>query len=118
MPQPPSPRQPRRSLVYYLEVMNRDTDAPFGRVVDLTTGGAKILSDAPSTVGEVYRLQIVWDREELGVEHLLFEGECMWCQTDVNPDYYVSGFRFVAPGPALRRQIERVINTIGFSESE
>lgn len=85
----------RSNLYYYLKVCVRETNTPFGHLVDITPEGIMIVSEKPIPTGTVYDLQMEFPKEILGEKRLDFSARSMWCRKDMNPDYFDTGFQFL-----------------------
>ena len=84
----------RRNLIYYLRVIDRNTRILLGRVVDITDEGMRLITDDPIIPHTRMKLQILLPKPINEVGEIDVNGECMWCEQDVNPDYYACGFHF------------------------
>lgn len=105
----------RIPLHYYLMVSEKGTRKELGYMIDVSKEGFKLLSEGPISVGSellcVLRLpEFFNDRKEIS-----FLATTCWCQKDVNPDYYVSGYRIkdIEPdGPAV---ISTIMHFYGYN---
>jgi hypothetical protein len=85
----------RRQLIYYLQVLDRGTGQLVGRLADITTEGLMLISPEPIEEKKVFEVKMVLPTEIQGDKAVTFDAESIWCQQDVNPDLYVTGFRFL-----------------------
>lgn len=108
----------RRHLLFYLQVLNRDTGAALGRMGDVTTEGMLLISDAVAEVGRVYRIRVVLPEEGFGDEALDLDGQCLWCSRDRNPGLVLCGLKFLGPGRDARRTIEELVREYGFLDGQ
>ena len=88
----------RRHLIYYLRVFDRTTDQLIGYLVDITTGGLKLMSEEPLDINKTLQL-----RMELPVETshkfinkpVTFDAVSLRSDVDVNPQFYITGFKIL-----------------------
>ena len=99
----------------YLRVHDQDTDELVGHVVDVSSGGLMLVSDAPFEPMSHHKLSVVLPYTEQSDRTLDIDVECRWCGLDANDDYYDAGFRFVDPSAELREAINGVVEDVGFS---
>lgn len=118
----------RRNLIYYLEVFETKNDSLYSRVferengplaghlVDVTTEGLMLLSEKPVEVGAKFKFRMVLPEfmEESG--EIGFEGICAWSKRDVNPDYYLVGFKFDKLPEKKIKLINQLVMEAGFQD--
>ncbi len=104
----------RRNLIYYLEIYNTTTGQLFGRLVDITSEGIMIVCDEPKDLNRMYGLKMLLPDNELGKEDITFMAKSVWCKKDVNPQYYVTGFKLFNVVPEDRVIINRLIDRKAF----
>jgi hypothetical protein len=106
----------RRHLIYYLRVFDRNTDDLIGHLVDITPEGAMLISDRPIETNTVFQFRMALPREIIRREHLYFDAESLWCQKDVNPSFYNTGFRFVKVSRDHLVIIDQLLDDFGFRD--
>ena len=108
----------RRSLYYYLKVLDRDTGMEIGRLVDIHIAGLLLISEHKLENGKEINISIPVGDEELETvaKTLEIKAEVRWSKQDVNPDYYVSGLQFDNITSKQETLINRLIRTIGFNQ--
>ena len=84
----------RANLVYNLEVYDIDTEQCIGHLVDISLGGFKIISESQIATGKDYHFRICLP-EEHAKESFTMKTKSCWSKTDINPDYFASGFCFI-----------------------
>ena len=84
----------RANLVYNLEVYDLDTKQCVGHLVDISLGGFKMVSESQIETGKDYQFRIYLP-EDHSKEYLSIKGRSCWSKTDINPDYFASGFCFI-----------------------
>jgi hypothetical protein len=87
----------RRHLIYYLRVFEQGTNKLVGHLVDLTQEGIMLISENPIEVNKVYHLRMILPSRMGGNEEWLFDAESRWCNKDINPDFYDTGFKLLNP---------------------
>lgn len=92
---PDKRREKRKQLIYYLRVVDRNTDKLFGQLVDITTEGMKLVSEKPVEPDTTYELKMLLPEEIENRKEVYFEANCQWCKRDVNPNFYSIGFEFI-----------------------
>lgn len=85
--------QKRWQLIYYLQVFNIKDNSFIGHVVDINADGIMLLSEKPIEIGNKLEFRLILPKfiEEYG--EINFEGTCAWSKADVNPNYYLTGFK-------------------------
>jgi hypothetical protein len=84
----------RIHLVYYLLVFDRKTDKLVGNVVDITTGGMKLMSKEPVKPGTVHHFRMALPGEMGGSKEIVFEAKSVWSKNNLYSDFYGTGFVF------------------------
>lgn len=105
----------RHNLYMYLRVRDSETDELVGHVVDVSSAGMMMVSDAPFEPKEIRQLTIELPYTEQQERTVDLEAECRWCGPDANDDYFDAGFRFVNPTAELRELIHGVVEDVGFA---
>jgi PilZ domain len=107
----------RKHLIYYLQVVDRDTGELIGRLVDITAEGIMLLSEQPLPTGQVFQLRMLLPKEASEGDHLDFTAKSLWSARESNPDLYDTGFQFVGVTIENAKIIEDLISDYGFPES-
>lgn len=89
----------RRQLVYYLKVNDRLSRELVGRLVDITTEGMMLINSDPIETNRVYQLVLDLPSEMNESRPVNIDAKSLWSRKDVNPDFYVTGFRFLTVSP-------------------
>lgn len=87
-------RLKRRHLIYYLRIFRKDTNEQIAHLVNINKGGIMAVSEKPFEEGDVLECRMELPFEVSKTKEVDFEIECRWCKEDVNPDFYVTGFKF------------------------
>lgn len=106
--------QERHELNVYLEVRDGETGQTIGRIVDLTTGGLRLVSDEPLSSGHDYDLLIETDIGGEAQVPVRVAARCTWSGHDVNPDYHAAGLQFQNLQPRQQTLLARVIRNFRF----
>jgi len=98
----------RRHLIYYLRVFDRASGDLVGHLVDVTTVGMMLISEAPLPTDVEFELR-------MDLPPGLFESETwevgarsIWSRPDVNPVFWDTGLRFVG----FTREDELVVSDL------
>ncbi len=75
----------RRHLIYYLKVLDRETEELLGHLVDITEEGLMIVSENCLKEGKLMKMKMLLPREIEEKEQIEFDARSMWCRKDVNP---------------------------------
>ena len=106
----------RRHLIYYLKVLDRNTDELLGHLVDITEEGLMIVSETCYEQGPLMKMKMLLPREIEGKEEIEFDAQVMWCRRDVNPSLFGVGFKFEYVDVLSRQIIFELIHEFGFSD--
>ncbi len=108
----------RRTLYYYLRLLDRDTGEEIGRLVDIHVGGLLFISNEKFESGLEYNLRIPLKDEPVGAgsSYLDMKAVVRWSRQDINPDYYVTGMQFIDIDPGAEDVIEELVRKIGFKK--
>ena len=110
----------RRSLSYYMLVMEANTQETIGHLVDITPKGLLMDSPKPFPLEKVYRLHLETMPDVADKNYIVFTARTKWCLPDViEPYLYDIGFSIVdiAPHDAeiVQRIAEKYATQDGFS---
>jgi hypothetical protein len=108
----------RRLLLYYGRVYDERAQKQFGFLVDITERGFMLLSDEPFAIGEThnFRLEITSDIDQQH-SYLNFAAKSVWCEADIAPNKYNTGFEIVELKAEDIAIIQNIIKTYGFRDS-
>jgi hypothetical protein len=108
-------RMKRRHLIYYLEAVDRETDKLVGFLVDLTTKGIMLMSKTPIEAEKVFHLRILLRTDLSEKKYLNFDAKSKWCKKSVNTEIYDTGFELINTDISEFKEIEEIIDDLGFS---
>lgn len=106
----------RRHIIYYLLVFDQDTQSMLGHLVDITPHGMMVISEQPQEVGRLYNLRLLLPYQIAGKRELIFQAHSKWCQKDLNPDFYDTGFQLLNVSDEDIRTIDWLIEQAGFRD--
>ena len=104
----------RVHLIYYLRIFDNNTDVNMGHLVDITTEGIMMISEEEISRGKDFSFRMQLPTTITGREEVNFQARCLWCKKDINPDFYVSGFKIEKITPHEVKTITALINAYGF----
>ena len=106
----------RRHLIYYLRIMDQETNELLGHLVDITSEGIMLISEAPLPLNKVFHLRMMLPKEIIGKEVLEFSAQSLWSKKDINPDFYDTGFKLIDLIEADARRVDQLIHHFGFQD--
>lgn len=106
----------RRYIMYYSRVFDRRTGRVIGYIVDLTPEGAMIISEEPIEPDTVFRLRMDLPEELSDKGYIFFEARSVWCQPDVDPNFFDIGVQLIEIEDEDVALIERMIAEYGFRD--
>ena len=84
----------RIHLVYYLLVFDRETDDLVGHVVDITTGGMKLMGTKALRPDTIYHLRMLLPDDAGGSRPVNLDARCIWLTQNMFSDFWGTGFAF------------------------
>ena len=106
----------RRHLIYYLHVQERSSGTTIGYLVDISTEGIMIMSEDPIAVGTVLELKIMLESEMSAKQYLCFDSKVLRCEKSINGTSYDIGCKLLNLSPEDFREIEMIIEELGFRD--
>ena len=103
-------------LIFYLRAFDQDTGELLGHVVDISTGGIMLISDAPIPIDKDFRLWLDVPQEDGERERLFFEVHSLWSKRDVNPSFCDTGFSILNASPEALLRIQLLIDDLRLSD--
>ena len=104
----------RKALIYYLEVLERESGQTIGRSIDITVDGIQLVSETPLEVGRVYELNLQLPEEIQETSEILFDSRCVRSEKDPHSGYFYSGLQFKDQTPNDASIIELLISDYEF----
>ena len=93
----------------YFNVIDRKTGESIGHLVDLTPEGLRILSKSPIDRGAEFDLNIELPTAIKSQPNIAAKARCVWCEQDINPDFFNAGFEILSISPPYVEIIEILI---------
>ena len=106
----------RQQLIYYMKIIDRDTEELLGFLVDITPEGIMIMSESPVEVDKTFNLNIQMDKESSSREFLPLTAKSKWCKKEVYADFYDAGFELLSVQPEDIKEIENIIEKLCFKD--
>ena len=92
----PEKRKHRRAtLLYYLKIYDLETEKFVGHLADISLGGLKLVSESEIIPGNDFHLRICLPEDQYCQKSFTVKARSCWSKTDINPDYYASGFYYI-----------------------
>ena len=104
----------RWQLFYYLRVFEVKSGELLGHVVDITTEGMMLISEAAIPKGVVYELRMEMPGNEGEHTTLNIRAQSRWSTCDVNKNFFDTGFTLVSPSVQVVETIQKIIDEVQF----
>ena len=108
----------RRYLLYYMRVYDVTTRRQIGNLVDITPRGIMVVSEHPIPEGQTTRLRMELTNEVADKPFMEFFAHSKWCEPDINPNMYNTGFEILDLAPEDAKIILRIIQEFGFRDNK
>lgn len=106
---------PRKYLMVYSRVFNRETGQIIGYLSDLNHLGAMLISDDPQLVGADLPLRFDLPEPHLsGQSRLSLDARVAWCSPDIDPAFFNLGLTFREVNETQSRIIQMLMETYEF----
>jgi nicotinic acid phosphoribosyltransferase len=90
----------RRSISYYMRVIDATENQMIGHLADITLTGLRMDSQNPIKVSKEYRLRIYTTSDVADKDFIEFGARTRWCNVDpVDPGVYDIGFEIIKITP-------------------
>lgn len=107
----------RRYLLYYGRVYDERAQMLLGHLVDITANGLMLLSEEPFPVGNTQTIKLEVTSDIAERPYLNLTVKSIWCEPDVDPNHYNTGFEILALKPEDEPIIKAIIETYGFRDN-
>lgn len=111
-------RTTRRYLLYYMRIYDVSTKQQIGNLVDITPRGIMVVTDHPIEVGKISRLRMELTAEVSEKPFMEFSVRSRWCNPDINPHMYNTGFEILELPPDDAKIILRIVDEFGFRDNK
>ena len=108
----------RRFLLYYMRIYDADTRQQIGHLVDITPRGIMVVSEQPLLEGQVTHMRLELTDEVADKPFMEFSVRSKWCEPDIIPDSYNSGFEILDLAPEDSTIIHHIIDQFGFRDNK
>ena len=104
----------RKDFSYYMQLIDSDTQQLVGHLVDISSNGFKLDSQAPIPLDKDFRLRMDLTSEVANKPAMAFVARSKWCEVDpLDPFIYNVGFQLINISPGDREIIGRMIEKYG-----
>jgi hypothetical protein len=79
--------------MFYSRVFDRKTGKLLGYLGNITVDGVMVISEEPIIIGESYKLRMDLPEYIYQKSAINFQAESLWCDRDVDPKFYNTGFK-------------------------
>jgi hypothetical protein len=111
-------RYKRRNLIYYIPVIESDTQHPIGRMADVSAKGFKLDSETEIPTGKDFQLGLNTTPDIADISFIGFVARSKWCQADtIEPCQYYVGFDIVDIEPHAARIVQCMVDKYGASDT-
>jgi hypothetical protein len=111
-------RVKRRYLIYYGRVFDETAQKLIGNLVDITDHGFMLLSDGPLPINQTHRYKLELTDDIAPHPFINFTARSIWCEPDLDPDHYNTGFEMVDLKPKDAELIQAIVKKYGFRDNE
>jgi hypothetical protein len=108
-------KEPRKNLVSYSQVFDLYGGGLLGYLADMNLHGAMVIGQKPLRENNTITLQVeVPDLEDVPIKRLNLPARIVWCEPDVSPAYFNTGFEFKELTPEQVGVIRAIMATYEF----
>jgi hypothetical protein len=107
----------RRFLLYYMRIYDVSTRQQIGNLVDITPRGIMVVSEKPLPEGQTTRLRLELTDEVAEKPFMEFSAVSKWCEPDITPNMYNTGFEILDLAPDDAEIINRINEQFGFRDN-
>jgi hypothetical protein len=108
----------RRFLLYYMRVYDAASRQQIGNLVDITPRGIMVGSEHALPEGQDTRLRVELTEEVAEKPFMEFNAHSKWCEPDVIPNMFNTGFEILDLTPEDARIIHHIIEEFGFRDNK
>lgn len=104
----------RRSISYYMRIIDAGTNQLIGHLADITLQGLKMDSQKPLPVEKEYKLRINTSEDVADKDYIEFMASTRWCMVDpLEPGLYNVGFEIIKIDPYEAGIVQRIMDKYG-----
>lgn len=104
-------------MLYYGRVYDERAQELLGYLVDVTASGLMLLSEEPFPVGTTQRIKVEVTSDIGDRPFLNMTVKSIWCEPDVDPKHFNTGFEIVKLKPEDDQIIQAIIEAYGFRDN-
>lgn len=108
----------RKYMMYYTRVFKMPAGELVGHLVDITPAGAMLISEKQIAVNQIFNLKLEISADISDQAFILFKAKSVWCDKDIDPRFYNTGFELLDVPKENLVIIDRIIETYGFRENQ
>ena len=102
--------------MFYSRVFDRKTGQLLGYLGNLTPEGIMLISESPLEVNEEYTLRLDLPDDIYHQPVLNLNANSVWCQIDIDPNFYTTGFQLRDISTGDLEIIRQIIEDYGFRD--
>jgi hypothetical protein len=104
----------RQKFSFYMLVVDDDTQARLGHLVEVSQKGMQLETPAPLPVGKVYHLRMELTPDISNNLFMFITAITKWCKPDtITPNLYHNGFEITEMGPEDHEIYQRLVGKYG-----
>jgi len=108
----------RRSISYYMRIIDTGSNQMIGHLADISVQGLRIDSQKPLQVKKEYRLRIYTTADVADKDYIEFAACARWCEPDqLEPGLYDVGFEIVGIDRHDADIVQRIMNKYSVREN-
>jgi hypothetical protein len=108
-------KEPRKNLMSYSQVFDLYGGSLLGYLADMNLHGAMVIGQKPLQENNTITLQVeVPDLEGVSVKRLTLPARIVWCESDVSPAFFNTGFEFRELTPEQAGVIQAIMDAYEF----
>lgn len=104
----------RWHLIYYLRVFDKSTGGLLGHVVDINEEGVMLVGPNPLPVDRNYDMSMEVPGDNGDSSKIEFCGKALWSRSDINPDFYDTGFELYEMDADTVVKVQKLIDDLHF----
>jgi hypothetical protein len=107
----------RRFLLYYSRIFDASGRILIGHLVDITREGLMLVSERPHEPNQVFQFKLELTTDVSDEPYLIFTARSVWCQPDIDPHFYNTGFKLLDIAPKDAEIIQRINDLYSFRDN-
>lgn len=100
-------------MVFFGRVVDRKSGQLLGNVADITNEGIMIISNQPIALDQDFELRLDLSKDIFEIDHLDLQGHSIWCNPDIDPTLFNTGFKLQNVPKESSKIIEQIIEEYG-----